>query len=91
MRCRVARYQQLSKTWNRDRFLTKPKGQVLGYQEAFEHSHRREKVHLQHLKESNKAQRPATASSAAGKFVPPGQKRRDKLRWSVRQRMQWQD
>ena len=91
MLCRVARYQQLKKAWNSDRFLTKPKGKVVGYQDAFEHSHRQEKIHLQNLKESNKARRPATAGVSAGKFVPPGQQRRDKLRWSVRQQMQWQD
>jgi hypothetical protein len=94
----VARYQQLRKQWCRDPFLSKPRHRKHGYQEAFAVAHERERAELELVKASNKVAAPpsatgrgASSKGAAAVYVPPGQKRRDRLRWNVRMRMQLQD
>lgn len=88
--CRVARYHQLSKQWSRDPFLSgTSRRRPQGFQEAFTAAHERSRAGLDAAKAMNASDRPRTACRQA--YVPPGEKRRDRLRWDVRTRMHIQD
>eukprot|EP00892_Ulva_mutabilis_P003697 jgi/Ulvmu1/169/UM001_0173.1 len=87
---RVARYQQLNKQWSKDSFLsTTSRRRNQGFREAYAAAHELSQAELTATKAVNSSGRPSTGGRRA--YVPPGENRRDRLRWDVRTRMQMQD
>lgn len=87
---RVARYQQLSQVWNKDRFLKSGAGSQRkassNFHTQFAALHAAEERQRQQTLKNSRARTKQQLSGAAT-FVVPSDKRRDELRWQVRMKM----